>query len=72
MLLFFRIVEYATRDDMKNAIKKLDGADLNGRKLRLTEEHTSGGGGGGSSRRRRSVCTLWQCGHTVLPLISVL
>lgn len=63
MSLSFRIVEYATRDDMKNAIKKLDGADLNGRKLRLTEERTGGGGGGGSSRHRRSVHALWLCGE---------
>ena len=43
-------VEYASREDVKNALRKLDGAELNGRKLRLTEER---GGGGGYSRYRR-------------------
>ena len=42
-------VEYASREDVKNALRKLDGADLNGRKLRLTEDR------GGHSRHRRSV-----------------
>ena len=39
---------------MKNALRKLDGADLNGRKLRLTEER-GGSSGGGYSRYRRYV-----------------
>ena len=34
-----RVVEYATYDDMKNAMKKLDGADLNGRRLKLVEDY---------------------------------
>ena len=42
------VVEYATRDDMKSAIRKLDGTELNGRRLRLVEERV-----GGSSRHRR-------------------
>ncbi len=49
------MVEYATYDDMKSALKKLDGADLNGRRLKLSEDYRGGGGGGGSSRRRRLV-----------------
>ena len=46
-----RIVEYATREDMKSALRQLDGAELNGRKLRLTEERGGGGGGGGGGYR---------------------
>eukprot|EP00731_Ephydatia_muelleri_P038148 Em0666g4a len=32
------VVEYASHDDMKNAMKKLDGVELKGRKLRLIED----------------------------------
>ncbi|MBN3286468.1 SRSF5 factor, partial [Polyodon spathula] len=32
------VVEFASRSDMKNALDKLDGTELNGRKLKLTEE----------------------------------
>ena len=42
-------MEYASREDMKSAIRKLDGTELNGRKLRLIEERV------GSSRHRRLV-----------------
>ena len=38
-LWLFRVVEYATYDDMKNAMRKLDGAELNGRKLKLIEDY---------------------------------
>ena len=31
-------MEYASHDDMKNAMKKLDGVELKGRKLRLIED----------------------------------
>ena len=41
------VVEYASREDMKNAIRKLDGTELNGRKLRMIEERVS------SSRYKR-------------------
>ena len=34
-----RIVEYATYDDMRCAMRKLDGTELNGRKLRLIEDY---------------------------------
>ena len=44
-----RVVEYASYDDMKNAIRKLDGSDLNGRKLKLTEDYRG--------RKRRYVYT---------------
>ncbi|MGH0131541.1 UNVERIFIED_CONTAM: hypothetical protein FKN15_046698 [Acipenser sinensis] len=32
------VVEFASHSDMKNALDKLDGTELNGRKLKLTEE----------------------------------
>ena len=58
MCVFVSAVEYSTHEDMKNALRKLDGAELNGRKLRLTEDRGGGGGsggGGGYSRYRRYV-----------------
>ena len=45
--VYFSIVEYATYDDMKNALKKLDGAELNGRRVRLIEDYRGG------SRKKR-------------------
>ncbi len=42
------VVEYASYDDMKNAMKKLNGVELNGRKLRLFEDYRG--------RKRRYVC----------------
>ena len=30
-----RVVEFATKEDMKNALKKLDDSELNGRRIRL-------------------------------------
>lgn len=36
--MFYRVVEFASHSDMKNAIEKLDGTDLNGRKLKLYED----------------------------------
>lgn len=50
MILFiFRVVEFASYSDMKNAIEKLDGTDLNGRRIRLIEDKRRGSG-----RRSRS------------------
>lgn len=43
---FCSVVEYANYDDMKNAMRKLNGVELNGRKLRLVEDYRGG-------RRRR-------------------
>lgn len=40
------MVEYATYDDMRNAMKKLDGTELNGRRIKLTEDYRG-------SRKRR-------------------
>lgn len=37
-LLQYRVVEFASRSDMKNAISKLDGTELNGRKLKIFED----------------------------------
>lgn len=39
LIPFHSIVEYATYEDMKNAIRKLNGTDLNGRKIRLIEDY---------------------------------
>lgn len=41
---YFRVVEFASFSDMKNAIDKLDDTDLNGRRIKLVED---------KSRRRR-------------------
>lgn len=37
-LFIFRVVEFASYDDMRNAIDKLDGTELSGRKIKLTED----------------------------------
>lgn len=36
------VVEFRTRDDMERAIRKLDGTELNGRKISLIEDSSSG------------------------------
>ena len=46
-----RIVEYATYDDMRCAMRKLDGTELNGRKLRLIEDYR------GHRKRFATECT---------------
>ncbi len=43
------VVEYASYDDMKCAMRKLNGAELNGRKLKLHEDYRG-------SRRKTCVC----------------
>lgn len=45
----FAFVEMASEDDARAAIEAMDGADLDGRSLRVSEarERKSGGGGGG-------------------------
>ena len=43
------VVEYASYDDMKSAVRKLDGSELNGRRLKLVEDYR------GSKRRRYRV-----------------
>lgn len=35
---FSRIVEFASYSDVKNALEKLSGTELNGRKIRVVEE----------------------------------
>jgi hypothetical protein len=38
---------------MNRAVEKLDGTDINGKKIRMVEERRGGGGGGGGRGRRR-------------------
>ena len=35
--MFFSVVEFACEDDMKRAIRKLDGTELMGKRVRLSE-----------------------------------
>lgn len=42
--MIISIVDFATYADMKQALEKLDGAELHGRRIRLTED---------KSRRRK-------------------
>jgi len=46
------VVEFATADDMKNAIRKLDGTELFGKRLKLRAENENYGGGRSDSRSR--------------------
>jgi len=46
------VVEFATYSDMKAAIEKLDDTDLNGSRIRLTEDRGRGGGGRSSGGGR--------------------
>lgn len=48
------VVEFATSSDMRNAIDKLDDTDLNGRRIRLTEDRPKSGRGRGRSRSSSS------------------
>uniref|UniRef100_A0A3P8YXU0 Serine/arginine-rich splicing factor 5 n=1 Tax=Esox lucius TaxID=8010 RepID=A0A3P8YXU0_ESOLU len=48
------VVEFASHSDMKNAIDKLDGTDLNGRKLKLSEDRKSRRSRSKSPSRSRS------------------
>lgn len=48
------VVEFASMSDMKRALEKLDGTELNGRKLKISEERGRGVGARGFSRRSRS------------------
>ena len=36
-IIFFRVVEFASFNDMQRALKRLDGTELLGKRLRLTE-----------------------------------
>ena len=54
----FAFAEMANENDAQAAIKALDGADLDGRNLKVNEAHerqprSEGGGGGGGGRRDR-------------------
>ena len=46
-LMVYRVVEFASYSDMKSALEKLDGTELNGRRIKLTEDH------------RRHRCVTW-------------
>src|SRR6476620_6666681 len=48
----FGFVEFSSNEEAENAIKALDGSDLQGRKLtvKVAEDKNPGGGGGGGSR----------------------
>ncbi|KAJ1822847.1 serine arginine-rich splicing factor [Coemansia sp. RSA 2599] len=50
------IVEFADESGMRNALRKLDGEDLRGRRVLIREDPgaRSGGGGGGRGRREHS------------------
>ncbi|KAL4238747.1 serine arginine-rich splicing factor [Mactra antiquata] len=54
------VCEFTSESDMNRAIEKLDGTDINGKKIRIIEERRGGGGGGygggysGGARGRRS------------------
>lgn len=37
--MVYRVVEFASYSDMKSALEKLDGTELNGRRIKLTEDH---------------------------------
>ena len=49
MIFYYSVVEFSSYNDMKRAIEKLDGTEINGRKIKMIEERPSR-----SSRRRRS------------------
>lgn len=46
------VVEFTSESDMNRAVEKLDGTDINGKKIRMVEERRGGGGGGGGRGRR--------------------
>ena len=46
--IFYRLVEFADKEGMRYALDKLDGEELDGKKIRLVEEKRGGG------RRSRS------------------
>ncbi|KAJ2450840.1 hypothetical protein EV183_004016 [Coemansia sp. RSA 2336] len=48
------IVEFTDESGLRNALRKLDGVELRGRRVIIREEMGRGGGGGGSSGGRRS------------------
>lgn len=37
MSLFFRVVDFANESDLRRAVKKLDGSELLGKRIRLVE-----------------------------------
>ena len=47
------IVEFGSESDMENALNKLDGTELDGRKIKLTEENKHSRSRSGSRERSR-------------------
>ena len=45
MLFLFRVVEFASLNDMQRALKRLDGTELMGKRIRLSEVCFSGAHG---------------------------
>lgn len=41
LVLFLSTLEFATKRDLKNAIRKLDGTELNGKRIRLVDVSVS-------------------------------
>ena len=59
-ILVYRVVEFTSESDMNRAMEKLDGTDINGKKIRMVEERRGGGGGGGGRGRRRFVFSYFE------------
>ena len=51
-LLFFSLVEFADKESMEYAIDKMDGTELGGRKIEISQEKSAGIGSGRRSRSR--------------------
>ena len=49
-MYYFSVVEFTNSSDMKYAMEKLDGTEINGKKIKLCEDRARGGGGGGRRR----------------------
>ena len=53
ILRLFSLVEFADKESMDYAIDKMDGTELGGRKIEISQEKTAGiGSGRGRSRSR--------------------
>ena len=59
--IFIRVVEFASYRDMKKAIEKLDGTDVNGRKIKVTAA---------SRGRRLDFYKIESCLHCVSHLFN--
>lgn len=60
--LICRLVEFTHKADMMKALERMNGKELNGRKIELTEDKTT------QKRRRRCVRDFYDvCGYVVQP-----